>query len=267
MFSWQWILVQWIGYTWLFSGCEYQQIFPVQFCPPPFILVHFPPHTRMLCLLRSNSKTKSQSASNKPQLGQTGYISSLWNLVFFAGVVQLECRTQNMDQINRGNSFSQFLFSSKIKRQKDAISPQRSLLYACAGLSRDTFEREENNGFESCAKFHIRLWNRLILLQTISIIRKCYPSLFAHFHDALLHIILICPRLWFKKTHLGIRWIDWGKLHNNIFTFFVCIRPFLVLSEYRVGLFKLIINSIKVEIQSVHRVICNHHMLDKKMQG
>jgi hypothetical protein len=91
--------------------------------------------------------------------------------------------------------FPSVFSSSKIKRQKDAISPQRSLLYACAGLSRDTFEREENNGFESCAKFHIRLWNRLILLQTISIIRKCYPSLFAHFHDALLHIILICPRL------------------------------------------------------------------------
>jgi hypothetical protein len=76
--------------------------------------------------------------------------------------------------------FPSVFSSSKIKRRKDAISPQRSLLYACAGLSRDTFERE---------------WNRLILLQTISITRKCYPSLFANFHDALLHIILICPRL------------------------------------------------------------------------
>ena len=37
------------------SGCEYQQIFPVQFCPLTFILVHFPPKPQMLCLLRTKS--------------------------------------------------------------------------------------------------------------------------------------------------------------------------------------------------------------------
>jgi hypothetical protein len=125
----------------------------------------------------------------QPSIGPNWIHFKLVSPVFFAVVVRLECSSQNMHQITRANSFSNFLFSSKSKRQKDAISPQRSLLCACAGLSRDTFKREKNNGFENSAKF------QMIFLQTISIIRKCYPSLFAHFHDTLLHIILILPRL------------------------------------------------------------------------
>ena len=54
-----------IGYTLLSSGCEYQQTFPVQFCPLPFILVHFPPQTGMLCLLRTNSLFSKQN-HNQP---------------------------------------------------------------------------------------------------------------------------------------------------------------------------------------------------------
>ena len=195
MFSRHWIIVQWMWKN-------------RKFCPLPFILVNFPPQIRMLCLLRSKQNHNSQQ---QPSIGPNWINFKLVRFVFFAGVVRLQCSTQNIHQITHANSFPQFFSSSKIQRQKDAISPQQSLLWACAGLSRDTFELEKNNGFENCAKFHIRLWNRMIFLQTISILRKCYPSLFAQFHDTLLHIILIFPRLWFKKTHLGIHWIDWGK--------------------------------------------------------
>jgi hypothetical protein len=44
-------------------------------------------------------------------------------LSFFAVVVQLECRTQNMDQINRGNSFSQFFLLLKSKGKRTPSYP------------------------------------------------------------------------------------------------------------------------------------------------
>ena len=55
-------------------------------------------------------------------------------VIFFAVVVRIECSSQNMNQAPHLNKFPQFLLFSKIKRQKDAISTQRSVLCACAGL-------------------------------------------------------------------------------------------------------------------------------------
>ena len=91
-----------------------------------------------------------------------------------------------------------FFFSNQ--KAKGRHLTQRSLLCTCAGQSRDTFRRENDNGFESCAKFHIQLWTRMLFLQTISIITKCYPSLFAR---TLFHIILTfpCPLLKNKTTY------------------------------------------------------------------
>ena len=87
-----------------------------------------------------------------------------------------------------------FFFSNQ--KAKGRHLTQRSLLCTCAGQSRDTFRREKDSGFESCAKFHIQLWNRMRFLQTISIITKCYPSLFAH---TIFHIILTFPCLLLKN--------------------------------------------------------------------
>jgi hypothetical protein len=66
-------------------------------------------------------------------------------------------------------SFSFFFKNQKAKGRH--LTPTVSLV-RMRRVSRDAFEREKNNGF------HIRLWNRMIFLATISIIRKCYPSLF-----------------------------------------------------------------------------------------
>ena len=72
-------------------------------------------------------------------------------------------------------SFSFFFKNQNAKGRH--LAPTVSLV-RMRRVPRDTFEREKNNGFDNRAKFHIRLWNRMIFLQTISIIRKCYPSLF-----------------------------------------------------------------------------------------
>ena len=112
--------------------------------------------------------------------------------------------------------FPSFFFILKSKGKRTPSHPTVSLV-RMRRVSCDTFEREKDNGFETCAKFYIQLWNWMIFLQTISIIRKCYPSLFAHFHNTLLHIILIFPRLWFKKTHLGTHWKE--QIH---FCLFLC---------------------------------------------
>ena len=69
----------------------------------------------------------------QPSIGPNWMHFKLLRSVFFAVVVRLECSNQNMHQITRANSFSHFLYSSKIKRQNDAISPQPSLLCACTG--------------------------------------------------------------------------------------------------------------------------------------
>ena len=142
-----------IGNALLSSGCEYQQKFSSSILPSS---VNFG-QTQMLCLLYFILGTKSQSDNNSPQLGQTGYISSLGDL-----------------------SFSLQLFDWNAAPETCTRSPMQT-------------------HFPSCAKFYIQLWNWMIFLQTISIIRKCYPSLFAHFHNALLHIILIFPLLWLKQ--------------------------------------------------------------------
>jgi hypothetical protein len=70
-------------------------------------------------------------------------------------------------------SFYFFLQKSKGRHLAPTVSLRRMRRVPC-----DTFEREKNNGFYNRAKFHIRLWNRMIFLQTIYIIRKCYPSIF-----------------------------------------------------------------------------------------
>jgi hypothetical protein len=160
-------------------------------------LVHFPPQTQMLCLFRTNSLFSTQNHNQPATTLNWAKLDTFqaYEICLFRCPCLIGMQHPKHAPDHPCKPFSHVLFSSKIKRQKDAISPQRSLLCACAGLSRDTFEREKNNGFENCAKFHIRLWDRMIFLQIISIIRKCYPSLFAHFHNTLLHIILIFPHL------------------------------------------------------------------------
>ena len=70
-----------------------------------------------------HSQNKSRISQQKPSIGPHWIHFKLVKSVFFAAFVRLECSPRNMHQITRTNSFSQFLFSSKIKRQKDAISP------------------------------------------------------------------------------------------------------------------------------------------------
>jgi hypothetical protein len=174
----------------LSSGCEYQQKFPSSILPSS---VNFG-QTQMLCLLYFILGTKSQSDNNSPQLGQTGYISSLGDLSFCAAIVRLECSTQTCTRSPMKTHFPSLFVILKSKGKRTPSHPTVSIVRT-RRVSRDTFEREKDNGFETCAKFYIQLWNWMIFLQTISIIRKCYPSLFAHFHNTLLHIILIFPRL------------------------------------------------------------------------
>ena len=72
--------------------------------------------------------------------------------------------------------------------------------------------------------------------------RAIHLYVFAHFHDTIVHIMLILPRLWFKKSHLEIPWNTLKRmrqLQNNLFTFFVCMQRFLEFLEYRVGFFNL----------------------------
>ena len=144
--------------------------------------VNFPPQTCMLCLLWSNffsSQNKIIISQQQPSIGPNGIHFRLVRCVFFAVVVRLECRIQNMPQITHANPlFFHFSSSYRIKRQKDAISPQRSVLCACSGLSRDTFKREKDNGLENCAKIHILLWNQKIFLHADHFFRQKMPFMF-----------------------------------------------------------------------------------------
>jgi hypothetical protein len=241
MFFWHWISVQWIERNRiffavlrmgkptnfsqfnfaLFRSFWYISLTDTDAMPSPNIIVY--------------SQHKIIISQQQPSIGPNWIQFKLVRSVFFRCSCSIGMQHPKHVPDHPCKLILSFSFSSKIKRQKDAISPQRSLLCACSGLSRDTFKREKNNGFENSAKFHIRLWN-----QTLSIIRKCYPSLFAHFHNTLLHIILIFPRLWFKKTHLGTHWKDWGILQNNKFTF-VCFYA-TVLSAFTIsgGLFQFV---------------------------
>ena len=174
----------------LSSGCEYQQKFSSSILPSS---VNFG-QTQMLCLLYFILGTKSQSDNNSPQLGQTGYISSLGDLSFSLQLFDWNAAPETCTRSPMQTHFPSFFFILKSKGKRTPSHPTVSLV-RMRRVSRDTFEREKDNGFETCAKFYIQLWNWMIFLQTISIIRKCYPSLFAHFHNTLLHIILIFPRL------------------------------------------------------------------------
>ena len=156
--------------------------FPDQFSPTTYGCFAF----SISLFSKQNSLSQQQ-----PPLGQTWYISSLVRYVSLAVVVRQECSTQNMPHIGHTNSFSQLYSSSKIKRQKDAISLN---VLSCAHAQVSHVTR--SGGFESCAKFHNQLWTRMLFLQTISIITKCYPSLFAR---TLFHIILTFPCLLLKN--------------------------------------------------------------------
>ena len=70
-----------------------------------------------------HSRNKITIRQQQPSTGPNWIHFKLVRSVFFAAVVRLECSTRNMHQITHAYSFSQFLFYSKIKRQKDAISP------------------------------------------------------------------------------------------------------------------------------------------------
>jgi hypothetical protein len=122
-----------IGYTLLSSGCEYQQLSQFNFALCRLFWYIFP--HRQGCFAFSEQIVYSQNkiiiSQQQPSIGPNWMHFKLVRSVFFAVVVRLECSTQNMHQITRANTFSHFIFSSKIKRQKDTISPQSSLLCAC----------------------------------------------------------------------------------------------------------------------------------------
>ena len=139
--------------------------------------------------------------------------------------------------------FLLFIFSSKIKRQKDAITPQRSLLCACAGCHVTHRSGRRTTGFKIAPNFTsgcgIGWYSYRPFLSSE---RAIHLYVFAHFHDTIVHIMLILPRLWFKKSHLEIPWNTLKRmrqLQNNLFTFFVCMQRFLEFLEYRVGFFNL----------------------------
>ena len=139
--------------------------------------------------------------------------------------------------------FSFLFFSSKIKRQKDAITPQRSRLCACAGCHVTHRSGRRTTGFKIAPNFTsgcgIGWYSYRPFLSSE---RAIHLYVFAHFHDTIVHIMLILPRLWFKKSHLEIPWNTLKRmrqLQNNLFTFFVCMQRFLEFLEYRVGFFNL----------------------------
>ena len=75
------------------------------------------------------------------------------------------------------------------------------------GPSRDTLEREKNNGVENCAKFHIQLGNGIKFYhQKMLPIFNCIfsPWTFAYF---LYHLIYFCLRK-IKKMHVEINGIE-----------------------------------------------------------
>ena len=151
------------------------------------------------------SRHKIILSQQQPSIGPTWiHFKLVRGSVLFAVVPRLECSTQNMHQITCANSFSRFYFFFQNQKAKGRhLTPTVSLV-RMRRVSRDTLEQEKNNGFQDRAKFHIRLWNWMIFLPTIVIIRKCYLYVFAHFHDTIVHIMLIFPCLGFKKTHLEI---------------------------------------------------------------
>ena len=147
----------------------------VQYCPLPFNLEHFPPQTQKLCLLQTNSLFSTLN-HNQPPIRD---ISSLWWSVFSPEFARLESHTQNMHQITHENSFTSHFFFKNQKAKGRHLSPTVSLV-SMRRVSRDSFEREKNNGFQDRAKFHIRFLKSENAFNLRS---------FWHIHHALLHII------------------------------------------------------------------------------
>ena len=149
---------------------------------------------------------------------------------------------------NHANSFSQFLFPPNIKRKKDAILPKQSLLCACAGLSRDIFQREKNNGLKIAPNFTSICgtgWYSYRSFLSSENAIHLYLHIFTMQFCILYWLFHVCdlrkPVLeYIEKIEVNY------KTTNSLL--FVCMQRFLVLSEYRVGFFNLFINSIKAEI-------------------
>jgi hypothetical protein len=162
--------------------CCPQDVNTNQFCPLPFIFEHFPPQTRMLCHAISKQIVYSQHkiilSQQQPSIGPTWIHFKLVRIRHFrcGCSIGMQHPKHAPDRLCK-LIFSFLFFSSKIKRQKDAITPQRSRLCACAGCHVTHRSGRRTTGFQDRAKFHIRLWNWMIFLPTIIIIRKCYTPL------------------------------------------------------------------------------------------
>ena len=104
----------------LSSGFKYQQKFPSSILPSSVNLCKFSPLLKFIIV---HSRNKITIRQQQPSIGPNWIHFKRVRSVFFAAVVRLECSSRNMHQITHANSFSQFLSYSKIKRQKDAISP------------------------------------------------------------------------------------------------------------------------------------------------
>ena len=193
--------------------------FPDQFSPTTYGCFAF----SISLFSKQNSLSQQQ-----PPLGQTWYISSLVRYVSLAVVVRQECSTQNMPHIGHTNSFSQLYSSSKIKRQKDAIS-LNVLSCAHAQVSHVTRSgRRMTKGLKVAPNFTsncgLGCYSCRLFLSSQNVIhlylRAHFSTLYWHFH----------VRYWRTKQHIR----------------FLCVslQRSLVLSECRFGFFNVNINLI-----------------------
>jgi hypothetical protein len=168
--------------------------FPVQFCPLPLILVNFPHRHRCYAFSSSFSEQNHNQTTTALNWAKLDTFQACEICLFRCSCsIGMQHPKHALDHPCK-LIFPVVFLILKSKGKRTPSHPTVSLV-RMRRVSRDTFEREKDNGFETCAKFYIQLWNWMIFLETISIIRKCYPSLFANFHNTLLHIILIFPRL------------------------------------------------------------------------
>ena len=183
--------------------------FPVQFCPLPLILDRHRCYAFSISFSEQNHN-QITTALNWAKLDTF----QAWEICLFRCDCSIGMQHPNMHQITHENSFSQFICYSKIKRQKNAISPNG--LY-CAHAQGVTWHIWAGEGQ--------RLWNlRQILHPAVEL--DDIPT--DHFYHQKMLSIFICTFSQYtfayyidfstfviKKTkHLGIHWIDWGKSQN-----------------------------------------------------
>ena len=127
-------------------------------------------HVRTYCLFSHqsyhrdsmNPKQNLQGKGRKwPMNGATWiHIGSARSLSFSLLLLDWNATVKTSIRYLIPTYFSKFLHFCKIKRQKDAISPQPSVLCACAGCHVTHSSGRRTTAFWNCAKIHTQLGNQ-----------------------------------------------------------------------------------------------------------